>query len=105
VGLRQFLDIGTGIPTVGNTHHVAQAIATESRVLYVDYDHCKSGWTHERRADLAAWPHDARVVTDSSDGPDSGTGPGIKQTAWAPLGDSRTEAHPKIRFLLLSDGD
>jgi hypothetical protein len=38
VGIRQFLDIGTGIPTAGNTHQVAQAIAPESRVVYVDYD-------------------------------------------------------------------
>jgi hypothetical protein len=37
-GVRQFLDIGTGIPTAGNTHEVAQAIAPESRVVYVDYD-------------------------------------------------------------------
>jgi hypothetical protein len=37
-GLRQFLDIGTGIPTSGNTHQVAQSIAPESRVVYVDYD-------------------------------------------------------------------
>jgi hypothetical protein len=37
-GVRQFLDIGTGIPTAGNTHQVAQAIAPESRVVYVDYD-------------------------------------------------------------------
>jgi hypothetical protein len=37
-GIRQFLDIGTGIPTAGNTHHVAQAVAPESRVVYVDYD-------------------------------------------------------------------
>jgi hypothetical protein len=37
-GIRQFLDIGTGIPTAGNTHQVAQAIALESRVVYVDYD-------------------------------------------------------------------
>jgi hypothetical protein len=37
-GIRQFLDIGTGIPTAGNTHQVAQAIAPESRVVYVDYD-------------------------------------------------------------------
>jgi hypothetical protein len=36
--IRQFLDIGTGIPTAGNTHQVAQAIAPESRVVYVDYD-------------------------------------------------------------------
>jgi S-adenosyl methyltransferase len=37
-GVRQFLDIGTGIPTAGNTHQVAQAIAPMSRVVYVDYD-------------------------------------------------------------------
>jgi hypothetical protein len=37
-GIRQFLDIGTGIPTAGNVHEVAQAIAPETRVLYVDYD-------------------------------------------------------------------
>jgi hypothetical protein len=37
-GIRQFLDIGTGIPTAGNTHEVAQSVAPEARVLYVDYD-------------------------------------------------------------------
>jgi S-adenosyl methyltransferase len=37
-GIRQFLDIGTGIPTAGNTHQVPQQIAPESRVVYVDYD-------------------------------------------------------------------
>jgi hypothetical protein len=37
-GIRQFLDIGTGIPTSGNTHQVAQAVAPESRVVYSDYD-------------------------------------------------------------------
>jgi hypothetical protein len=37
-GIRQFLDIGTGIPTAGNTHQVVQTIAPESRVVYVDYD-------------------------------------------------------------------
>jgi hypothetical protein len=37
-GIRQFLDIGTGIPTSGNVHQVAQAIAPEARVVYVDYD-------------------------------------------------------------------
>jgi hypothetical protein len=38
VGIRQFLDIGTGIPTAGNTHEVAQAVAPDARVLYVDND-------------------------------------------------------------------
>jgi hypothetical protein len=37
-GIRQFLDIGTGIPTAGNTHEVAQQVATDCRVVYVDYD-------------------------------------------------------------------
>jgi hypothetical protein len=37
-GVRQFLDIGSGIPTLGNVHEVAQAAAPESRVVYVDID-------------------------------------------------------------------
>jgi hypothetical protein len=38
VGIRQFLDIGTGLPTADNTHEVAQRVAPESRVVYVDND-------------------------------------------------------------------
>jgi hypothetical protein len=37
-GVRQFLDIGTGLPTASNTHEVAQSMAPESRVVYVDND-------------------------------------------------------------------
>ena len=37
-GVRQFLDIGSGIPTVGNVHEIAQRIDPESRVVYVDVD-------------------------------------------------------------------
>ena len=37
-GIRQFLDIGTGLPTENNTHEVAQAAVPESRVVYVDND-------------------------------------------------------------------
>jgi hypothetical protein len=37
-GIRQFLDIGTGLPTVDNTHQVAQRVAPESRIVYVDND-------------------------------------------------------------------
>jgi S-adenosyl methyltransferase len=37
-GIRQFLDIGSGIPTVGNVHEVAQAEAPDARVVYVDTD-------------------------------------------------------------------
>ena len=38
VGIRQFLDVGTGIPSASNTHEVAQAIAPETRVVYADND-------------------------------------------------------------------
>ena len=38
LGVRQFLDIGPGIPAAGSTHEVAQELAPESRVLYVDHD-------------------------------------------------------------------
>jgi hypothetical protein len=37
-GIRQFLDIGTGLPTMESVHEVAQAVASESRVVYVDHD-------------------------------------------------------------------
>jgi hypothetical protein len=37
-GIRQFLDLGSGIPTVGNVHEIAQRTAPESRVVYVDID-------------------------------------------------------------------
>ena len=37
-GIRQFLDVGTGLPTADNTHEVAQRIAPESRIVYVDND-------------------------------------------------------------------
>ncbi|MBL7262270.1 SAM-dependent methyltransferase [Paractinoplanes lichenicola] len=37
-GVRQFLDIGTGLPTADNTHQVAQRVAPESRIVYVDND-------------------------------------------------------------------
>ena len=37
-GIRQFLDLGTGMPTASNTHEVAQALAPESKIAYVDND-------------------------------------------------------------------
>ncbi|MCY1142427.1 SAM-dependent methyltransferase [Actinoplanes sp. Pm04-4] len=37
-GVRQFLDIGTGLPTADNTHEVAQRVAPDSRIVYVDND-------------------------------------------------------------------
>ncbi|MET9345093.1 SAM-dependent methyltransferase [Streptomyces termitum] len=37
-GVRQFLDVGTGLPTADNTHEVAQRIAPDARIVYVDND-------------------------------------------------------------------
>lgn len=63
-GVRQFLDVGTGLPTMNNTHEVAQSIAPECRVVYVDNDpivmvHARAllsstseGATHYVQADL-----------------------------------------------------
>ena len=38
VGIDQFLDIGTGLPTIDNTHDVAQRIDPSARIVYVDHD-------------------------------------------------------------------
>jgi len=46
-GIRQFLDIGTGMPTAENTHQVAQAAAPDARIVYVDNDPLV--FTHARR--------------------------------------------------------
>src|ERR1700722_15654918 len=45
-GITQFLDIGTGLPTQGNVHQVAQDVNPAARVVYVDNDRCKSGCVH-----------------------------------------------------------
>src|SRR5207248_8167856 len=61
-GVRQFLDIGTGIPTAGNTHEVAQEVAPECRVVYVDYDPVVL--THAR-ALLTSTPQGATAYIDA----------------------------------------
>jgi S-adenosyl methyltransferase len=53
-GIRQFLDIGTGLPSANNTHEVAQRAAPESRVVYVDNDRFKSGCTHNMNSRIDA---------------------------------------------------
>ncbi len=47
-GIRQFLDIGTGIPTRPNLHEVVQEISPDARIVYADNDRCKSGCAHDR---------------------------------------------------------
>jgi hypothetical protein len=47
------IDIGAGLPAAGNVHEVAQRIAPDVRVAYVDNDRCKSGCAHARWAKQA----------------------------------------------------
>jgi S-adenosyl methyltransferase len=63
-GVRQFLDIGSGIPTVGNVHEVAQAAAPDSRVVYVDTDPVAVA---HARAILAGDPRTTVVQADGRD--------------------------------------
>ena len=76
VGIRQFLDIGTGLPTADNTHEVAQRLAPAAHVLYVDNDplvlsHAQAlltstpeGATHYIEADV----HDPARILDEAAG-------------------------------------
>ena len=61
-GIRQFLDIGTGIPASSNTHEVAQSVAPESRVVYVDNDPVVLA---HARALLTSGPHGATSYLDA----------------------------------------
>jgi hypothetical protein len=62
-GIRQFLDVGTGLPTVDNTHEVAQRIAPESRIVYVDNDPLVLA---HARALLTSTPEGATAYEDLS---------------------------------------
>ena len=53
-GIRQFIDIGTGIPAAGNVHEIAARAAPGTRVAYVDNDHCRLGCAHACWAGQAA---------------------------------------------------
>ena len=62
LGIRQFLDIGTGIPTIDNTHEVAQSVAPQSRIVYVDNDPIVLS---HARALLASGPEGATAYVDA----------------------------------------
>jgi S-adenosyl methyltransferase len=64
-GVRQFLDIGTGIPTASNTHEVAQSVAPDSRVVYVDNDPIVL--THARALLTSATGTTAYIEADARD--------------------------------------
>ena len=64
-GIRQFLDVGTGLPTTDNVHEVAQRLAPESRIVYVDNDpivlaHARALLTSDPRGETAYIQADLR---------------------------------------------
>jgi hypothetical protein len=73
-GVRQFLDIGTGLPTADNTHQIAQRIAPDARIVYVDNDpivlaHARSllTGTHEGVTDyIDADVHDPAAILEQA---------------------------------------
>nr|WP_203614787.1 SAM-dependent methyltransferase [Streptomyces sp. SID13726] len=75
-GIRQFLDIGTGLPTVDNTHEIAQRIAPDARIVYVDNDpivlvHARTllTSTHEGTTDyIDADVHDPAAILERAAG-------------------------------------
>jgi S-adenosyl methyltransferase len=98
-GIRQFLDIGTGIPGANNTHEVAQAVAPEARVVYVDNDPVVLA---HARALLASGPGGVTDYVDA-DLRDTGT---ILSRAAQTLDFSRPVAVMLIAILhLISDED
>jgi S-adenosyl methyltransferase len=74
-GVRQFIDIGSGLPTVGNTHEVVQAVDPHCRVVYVDND----PMVREQASELLTNRADVRVVLGDLRDPDRVlTDPGLR---------------------------
>jgi S-adenosyl methyltransferase len=66
-GVRQFIDIGSGLPTVGNTHEVVQKVSPGTRVVYVDND----SMVAEQGGQLLAEDRSTRVIRADLREPDS----------------------------------
>jgi O-methyltransferase involved in polyketide biosynthesis len=67
-GIRQFLDVGTGLPTANNTHQVAQQVAPDARIVYVDNDPMVMA---HARALLTSTPEgETRYIEDDLRNPD-----------------------------------
>lgn len=60
-GIRQFIDVGAGLPSSGNTHEVAQRVSPGTRVVYVDNDPVVA--THGRALLTGSGPENTRIVT------------------------------------------
>ena len=71
-GIRQFLDLGTGLPSKGNVHQVAQAVAQDARIVYVDNDpmvpaHSRALKTGDGTAVIRADLRDAAAILEHPD--------------------------------------
>lgn len=66
-GVRQILDIGTGLPTEPNVHQIAHAVAPETRIAYVDNDPIVSTHSMALMADADGDPHTSVVLADLKD--------------------------------------
>ncbi len=93
-GMRQFLDIGTGIPARGNVHEVAQGVAPQSRIVYVDNDPIV---LNHARALLTSTPQGATSYIDS----DAGDVDKILQEAAATLDFEQPIAVTLLMILML----
>jgi hypothetical protein len=76
-GVQQFLDLGSGIPTVGNVHEIAQGLAPEARVVYVDND--PVAVAHSRSI-LGEDPRTAVIQADARDSESILTHPDLTRT-------------------------
>jgi len=76
-GIRQFLDIGTGLPTADNTHEIAQRTAPEARIVYVDND-------------PVVISHDRALLTSSPEGATDYLQADLRDTAAVLTGAART---------------
>ena len=86
-GIRQFLDIGTGLPTASNTHEVAQAAAPAARVVYVDNDPIVLA---HARALLTSTPEGATAYLDADLRDTSADPPGGARRPWTSASRSRS---------------
>ncbi|MDT0268413.1 SAM-dependent methyltransferase [Streptomyces sp. DSM 44915] len=108
-GVRQFLDVGTGLPTVDNTHQVAQRINPEARIVYVDHDplvllHANALLTSTdegHTAYLAAELHEPeRILAAAADHLDLDQPVGLILSGILGHVDTYQEAHALVRRLL-----
>jgi hypothetical protein len=85
IGIRQFLDIGSGLPSADNVHEVAQSLAPESRIVYVDNDPVVL--THARALLVSGPEASAPMLTPTFTIPEASSG--MRRRPWTLASPSR----------------